>query len=398
MKIAQITQRFFYGGGQERHVYHISRELAKKGHKITIFTSECTKSDVFEKEIDLEGIKIVKVEGQLLDMPANQVVFSNLLSKLVEEDIDVIHAHGALCQSSQTGFIASKIKKIPFVFTPHFHPWWVFDDQTVRRTRRALEKMVTVPLMENANAVIAVSPFEKEFLVDKYNITPSRIAVIANGVDMQFLAKTGSSEAVQKKFGVPEGKKYILFFGSITDLRKGIERIISIFKNIHEKLENTHLVIVGWQKGKTNYILSKIKEAGLKDSVTLVGYVYEEEKVAFLKMASISIAPTIYEAFGITLAESMFLRVPVIATKAGGIPSVVKDGETGYLVSNYNSIDKFSNYAIKLLTDEELRVKMGEKGHFVAKGKFKWSVIARRIERLYKRLIKKNDPAKNNKK
>lgn len=396
MKIAQITQRFFYGGGQERHVYHISRELVKKGHKVKIFTSDCSKSDVFSKEINLEGIKVIKANGRFLDIPTNQVVFTDLLSKIINEDIDIIHAHGALCQASQLGFIASRIKKIPFVFTPHFHPWWVYDDKTVRRSRRALEKMTTAPLLENANAVIAISPFEKELLIDKYKIVSSKIAIIANGVDMQFLAKTILRDNIRKKFNIPDGKKYVLFFGSIADLRKGIERIISIFKNIHLKIDNAHLIIIGWQKGKTGYILEKIKEAGLKDNISLVGYINEEEKVAFLKMASISIAPTIYEAFGITLAESMFLRVPVVATKAGGIPSVVRDRETGYLVSNYKSIDKFSKYAIRLLMDEKLRIKMGEKGHLRAKEKFKWSAIAWKIERLFKRLIKKNDSMKNN--
>ena len=132
MKIIQVCQRFYYGGGQERHVLNISKEFVKQGHEVIIVTSEIGISEEFKKNLKLGGVKIRKISAYPLDEPANQVIFPDLLTYLIKRDFDVIHAHGALCQSSQIALIAAKYKSKPIIFTPHYHPWNVFEDPKTR--------------------------------------------------------------------------------------------------------------------------------------------------------------------------------------------------------------------------------------------------------------------------
>ena len=388
MHIALICQRFFYGGGQERHVYHLARRFVVLGQHVTIVTSEIGASEEFRSRIDLKGIIVRTLPASEMSFPPNQVLFPTLIQELIEGDFDVIHTHGALNQNSTSAALAAHIVKVPLVFTPHFHPWNVFEETNIRRARRMAERLVLAPVMRSAQAVIAVSGFERTMLAKRYQIPKTKIHVIPNGVDISFLQKTDPRRNVRKKYGVPENKRYVLFFGSVTDLRKGIDRAIKIFVSVAQRVPDAHLVILGYRTDNNQTVIDWIHEAGLADRVTAAGYVTDTEKVAFLRMASVLLAPTVYEAFGIVLAESMFMKVPVIATKQGGIPYVVKHGKDGLLVANHHSLQRFAAYTIRLLEDERLRLRMGEAGHKRVQHLFHWTRIARRILTLYRNITK----------
>ena len=389
MKIIQVCQRLYYGGGQERHVLNISKNFVKMGHEVTIVTSEIGVVPEFKSKLKLGGVRVKRIEGIKLDEPANQVLFPGLLSFLAKQKFDVIHAHGALCQSSQFALVAAKYKKKPIIFTPHYHPWNVYDKEKIRLIRKYFEKMITVPVICNASATIAVSDYEKELFVTKYPlIKPEKIKVIPNGVDIDFIENSSSRRNVRKKYNIPEGKKYILFFGATTDLRKGIHRAIEMFKIVSKRNKDAHLIILGVNTEKSIATRNLIKKFRLSDKVSPCGYVSDDEKVAFLRMSQVLVAPTIYEAFGITLAEAMYARVPVVATSCGGIPYVLKHGEHGYLVGSYKSTYAFAKYTLRLLSDEKLRKRLGNAGHKRVVSKFQWLDISKKILALYESLVK----------
>lgn len=387
MKIIQVCQRFYYGGGQERHVLNISREFVKHGHEVTIVTSEIGISQEFKKNLKLEGVKVKKLPAYALDEPANQVVFPGLLSYLIKRDFDVIHAHGALCQSAQVSTVAGKYKNKPVVFTPHYHPWNVFDNPKTKKIRKYFERMITVPVIVNSSATISVSDYEKKLLPEKYQeIKSDKLRVIPNGVDIEFIKNTSSRQDVRKKYKIAENQKYVLFFGSTTDLRKGIDRAINSFAIVAKKIPDSHLIILGANTDKSVAIKNLIKRLGLVGRVTACGYVPDREKVAFLRMAHVLISPTIYEAFGIVLAEAMYSQVPVVSTKCGGVPYVLQHGVHGYLVGSFKSTYAFAKYTIRLLNDEKLRQKMGAEGRKRVIKEFQWPDIANKILKLYKSL------------
>jgi glycosyltransferase involved in cell wall biosynthesis len=384
MHIIQVCQRFYYGGGQERHVLHISKNLAKRGHKVTIVTSEIGASSEFRKTLKLEGVRVKKLPAIELDEPANQILFPTLLSYLVKEDFDLIHAHGALTQAAQASFVGARFKKKPHVFTPHYHPWNAFDNPKIRLIRRYMERTTMVPVIQWNQATITVSDYEKEILCEKYPfLKAQKIHVVPNGVDVTFIDNVVPRRDVRKKFKIPENRRYVLFFGSTTDLRKGIDRAINSFSLVVKKVPNAHLVILGAHTDTSPMIEHMLTDLRLEGKVTACGYVSDKEKVAFLRMADVLISPTIYEAFGIVLAEAMYTKVPVVATHRGGIPYVLEHGKHGYLVGSYKSVHAFAKYTIRLLKDETLREQLGQAGHERVVKKFQWPHITDKIERLY---------------
>ncbi|MFA6005847.1 MAG: glycosyltransferase family 4 protein [Patescibacteria group bacterium] len=397
MHIVQICQRFFYGRGQEVHVYNLSNELAKQGHKITIFTSEVDVSTVFRNSLKLHpNIEIKTSKAVTIKYPSNQLLFPNLGDELMQMgDIDIIHAHGAMCYSSLVGLTIAKTKKIPFVFTPHFHPWRFFEQRPYRYTREAYETAFTVPIMREATAVIAVSPFEKHYLTTRRKLPKEKIHVIANGINTLYYPSIVSRRAVRTKNNIPENKKYIIGFGAKTDARKGIDRILRVFDVVNRKMPETHLIIAGWiYKKNADHIAKLMDTLACRKNVTTLGYVSEDDKVALIKMSDVLISPTSYEAFGIVLGEAMTLKVPVVVTRIGGTPFIVKHRKTGFTVGQYNSINKFAKYTLELLRNDKLRERMGGEGKRIVRTYFTWEKIAKQINKLYKTVNTENKAIK----
>ena len=389
MHIVQICQRFFYGHGQEVLVYNLSRELARLGHKITILSSEEDSLGSFKKSLDFPvNVKIKTSKAVRLDYPPNQLLFPHLSQELLEmKNVDIIHAHGAMSFSSLVGLTMAKTKKIPFVFTPLFHPWRFFEQRPYRYTREAYEAVFTAPLIKESSAVIAISPFEKQYLVLRRNLPARKIHVIPSGINVNYYPSIVSRREVRKRLQIPEGKRYIITFGVITDARKGLDRSLKIFDLINKKMPNTHLLIVGWKyKENADALANLMDSLPCKNNISPLGYVSEDEKIALIKMSDVLISSTTYEAFGIVLGEALILETPSVVTSVGGTPSIVKHGETGFTVNNFNSINKFAQLSLRLLNNEKLRLGMAKRGQKLVKRYFTWHKIAKDVNRIYLRL------------
>ena len=387
MHIVMLCQRFYYGRGQEVHVYNLANNLAKLGNKVTIFSSDITPSPMFIKELKFQkNVKVVVSRGMGMKYPPNQILFPNLGEELMKlKNVDIIHAHGAMCYSSLVAITIARTRKIPFIFTPHFHPWRFFEQKPYRYLREAYEKIFTIPIMKYSKKVIAVSPFEKQYLVKRHKLNSRKIKIIPNGINTFYYPSIVSRRSVRKHYKIPENKEYIITFGSVSDPRKGLDRCLKIFKLINKKKPNTHLIIAGWKYTKHNdYLANLVDELKLNENISTLGYVAENEKVALIKMSHLLISPTSYEAFGIVLGEAMVLEVPVVVTRVGGTPFVVRHGKTGYTVGRYNSIKSFVQYSLELINDQKLRRNMGKEGRKIILKYFTWQNIAKQVNQLYK--------------
>ena len=102
------------------------------------------------------------------------------------------------------------------------------------------------------------------------------------------------------------------------------------------------------------------------------------------------ISPTAFEAFGIALAEALYCGIPVVATKIGGIPYVVRDGKDGLLVDGQDNIEGFSKACVKLLKNPKMAAAMGQSGKERVRRKFRWDRTGSALLGLYEDLIAKN--------
>ena len=188
----------------------------------------------------------------------------------------------------------------------------------------------------------------------------------------------------REKSGLTAEEKLILFYGAL-DKRKGIDILIEAFKILttHYPLPITHLIIVGTGPEQENLKLLTIHYQ-LQTNVTFLDWMPNDELPALLNAADVFVYPSVpsggwEEQFGYAMAEASACGVPVVATNTGSIDEVVVDGQSGFLVEPSNS-GQLADALNKILSDEDLRKKMGEFGRQYVIENFSYKVVANQVE------------------
>lgn len=181
-----------------------------------------------------------------------------------------------------------------------------------------------------------------------------------------------------------DGKVHILYLGLITKA-KGIYDLLDVVSEHKAEFENKITLHIGGN-GETTTLQSIINERDLSQIVKFEGWVSGDKKVELLNNADVFILPSYTEGLPISILEAMSYRLPVISTPVGGIPEVVKEGENGVLITPGDK-EALYNAIIKLATDKELRMKMGELSYRKVQPHFPDNVSAK-LEYIYNELLK----------
>jgi glycosyltransferase involved in cell wall biosynthesis len=222
-----------------------------------------------------------------------------------------------------------------------------------------------------------------------YGVNPERIRVVYNGVDAN-LFSPGEGGPLPPQMANVEGKRIILFVGHF-GLRKGIFFVIRALKRIKAEFPDVHLLCVGgtpaWL-GQNEYkrvLRDETQRNGVDDCVTLLDAVKNRELVEFYRHSEVFVLPTYYEAFPKVVVEAMACGKPVVATRTGGIPELVEEGETGFLVP-FGSPEAISQKLLLLLGDRDMRASMGRRGRESVERRFTWHAVAERTKSAYDEL------------
>jgi D-inositol-3-phosphate glycosyltransferase len=186
---------------------------------------------------------------------------------------------------------------------------------------------------DDCQRIIVATEKEKQQLIDYYGTMPEKVGVVPCGVNME-LFKPVDKATAREKLRLTD-KKIVLFVGRIDPL-KGIDKLIrsmSLLKHI----DKVRLVVVGGDENSQPE-LEKLKkladELNIKDHVDFRGLVKQEQLPYFYSAADICVVPSYYESFGLVPLESLACVTPVAATDVGDLKNVIKDGETGYILSD----------------------------------------------------------------
>ncbi len=196
--------------------------------------------------------------------------------------------------------------------------------------------------------------------VSKY-VKSEQISYCANGIPkMQFnsIPKNTKNEIVQ-----------LLFLSNLIE-SKGVYVLLNALKKLKEKKVSFFCTFIGGEGDITaNEFNEKIKELGIEDFVAYKGKQYGKEKEMAFKNSDIFIFPTFNDVFGLVNLEAMQFSLPVVSTIEGGIPDIVEDGVTGFLVKPQD-VDELVNKVEILIKDSDLRNKMGKEGRARYEEKF----------------------------
>ncbi len=311
---------------------------------------------------------------------------------------DVVHCH--TWYSHFGGILAKLNYGLPLVITVHslepLRPWKREQlgggyDFTVWLEKTALEM---------ADAVVAVSNGTKADVERLFNIEPSRLHVIYNGVDLEEYRPTDRTDALVR-CGIDPARPYLLFVGRITR-QKGIIHLVRAIQFMDPGFQ----IVLCAGAPDTPEIAAEMQAAVNAAQAKRSGLIWIDEMVdretvhQLYANAAVFCCPSIYEPFGIINLEAMACETAVVASAVGGIKEVVVDGETGFLVpveqmtespfepTNPESFERdLAARVNEVMANPELQKKFGRAGRMRAEEKFGWSAIARQTMQLYQSLL-----------
>ncbi|MEN8241262.1 MAG: glycosyltransferase family 4 protein [Chloroflexota bacterium] len=207
------------------------------------------------------------------------------------------------------------------------------------------------------SSVIAIADFTRQYLVDSYKIPEEKVKLLYQGTDVErFKSEKSAKIEAQKRYRLPEDAAPIL--GSIGSIepRKGHIVLFGALKELVEgDFPKAHLIIVG-DGPDEDLLKQKAKEMGLEQQITF--FPFTDEPNYIFERIDITVLPSLYkEGLPNVLLESVAMGVPVVSSNLGGVPELVIEGETGYLVEPGDQ-DELAGAIKKLWSDQEMYQKM----------------------------------------
>ena len=244
---------------------------------------------------------------------------------------DIVHSH--TWYANLAGHLGGLLAGAPHIVTAHslepMRPWKAEQLGGGYRVSSYAERAA----YEGAAAVIAVSAGMRADILRSYpSLDPDKVVVVHNGIDSQLWSPTDAPNIV-RKHGVDPDRPSVMFVGRITR-QKGLPYLLRAMAELPPEVQ----LILCAGAPDTPEILREVEDlmATLRESRDGVVWIPEmlprAEVVALLSSATVFACPSVYEPLGIVNLEAMACNLPVVATATGGIPEVVVDGETGWLV------------------------------------------------------------------
>ena len=275
-------------------------------------------------------------------------------------DFDIVHAHWIIPQ----GIVQSFFKK-PYLVTGH--------GGDVTSLNKGIVKKLKIKCLKEASAVTVVSEALREEIRNLCDV--NNISIIPMGCDTK---KFGKKFRVKNYFN-QNGKKIVLFVGRLAE-KKGVTYLIEAMKKVDAKL-----IIVG--DGPLRKGLEE-QAAEMKDKVVFLGSKTHEQLKEIYASSDVFVAPSVTakdgdkEGFGLVFLEAMASGLPVIGSNSGGIPSIVKDTENGFLVKE-KDVDDLGEKINLLITDQELYRKYSENAIKTAKQYDYCKIAQKYAQKLY---------------
>jgi len=364
-------------GGAERVIADIAEGLDSQKFDVTVWC--VARGGEIADELNEKGIK-VKILGIISYYnPLNILKLARLLRKAKP---DIVHIHGYF--ASVIGRIAAKIAGI-LILINHVHStYWDYKKRNI-----LMERFLSL----FTHKIICCSKAVKDFVRGLERIKPAKILVIYNGVDEDRLSTFKNASSVKAQFGIDSGDSVVGTVSSLTP-HKGHKYLFQAAPMILDVLPTTKFLIVG-DGILREKLEEQIKNLDLGSSVIFTGT--RKNIPDLLSAMDIFVLPSCSrEGLGISIIEAMAAEKPVVATDIGGIPEVVKNGETGLLVLPRNP-EALAQAIIELLRNPKKANTMGKKGRIRFKEKFTNKRMLSEVENLYVALINQKKENQNEK-
>ncbi|MGA2682457.1 MAG: glycosyltransferase family 4 protein [Candidatus Bathyarchaeia archaeon] len=428
LNILQITSHFppHFIGGDALYCYQISKSLAIMGHKVSVIYDKTSydicsrkKKSNLEQIENIPNLAVLPVQprhlGELFSLSGacfffNPNFFSNLKRLAGSKGkFDLLHLHN-ISWIGFTSFLVPELAEMPTVYTAH--DYWLMcpksdltnkkgvfcqgNDNCVLCVPPSLSFRATVQqrsriyhrLLKKINRVICVSEFQESIFSKHFpNV---KFEVLHNFVDTKKIKALNeiSYEAVvyfEKAYRISNKDKVVLFVGK-TVASKGFFVLLRSFAEISKSVPNCVLCAVGQCENFAEIAIAA-KNLGIDKQLRLLGKVNEDTLLVAYKRADLLVLPSIWpEPCPLVLLEGMAAKKPIVSSRIGGIPEIVRNGENGFLVTP-NDVNNLADSIFELLSSPDKSLAMGAKGCEMLHNKFSVEAHIQKLLEIYNKSI-----------
>ncbi|MBW1700397.1 MAG: glycosyltransferase [Deltaproteobacteria bacterium] len=326
-------------GGMNVYVREVARELGRRGHHVDVYTRfhGDGHGPIMRVSKTVRFIHIEVGENRRIHKLAIYPHLSGLFCKIDTlrkqelSEYDLVHSHYWL--SGRVGNLAQGKWKIPHLVT--FHTLGKIKNHVgVGDSEPRLRIVTEKHLVRSCDRIIVSTERGKQELIHFYNAKPDAIGVIPCGVNLDLFQPMPKSEA-RSQLGLDQQDTILLYVGRFAAL-KGLDRLLQAisFLKDHNKLR---LIIIGgegFDSPETVRLKRLSRALGVENRVIFMGSIEHESLPPYYCAADLLVVPSHHESFGLVALESLACGTPVVATKVGVAEVTIKEGKTGFVVSD----------------------------------------------------------------
>jgi len=375
MKIALIHDYQPNLGGTTEVVIRMARAFTRRGHSCKLITHP----ESWIGERDKENLELVRSRMFKITfmqyVPHNSAKVAKIVSLYRHHHTHLCHAHYAL-PYGLVGYLAKQICGIPYVVTLHG------TDIHTLASMPALKPVMRLCL-ENADAVTSVCEYLAVAAARKLDLERS-IIVIPNFVDTRRFHERPPSRSLMKELDIPTGHPVVTHISNYAAIKNTliIPEIVHLVLQRHPR---TVFLMVGQALGEEGFELDdlkkKVSELGLDAHFRFVGR--RKDIPGILDLSEISLLTSLNEGSPLAVLESLAVGVPVVSSRVGGIPELIKHGVNGFLVERQR-IERYARYICRLIEHPSLRHTLGRHGVALVHDKYREEVVISQYLNLYR--------------
>ena len=395
-------------GGQNVYVDEVSRNLARLGYIVDVFTR---RDDASAPEIVQwrPSVRVIHLEaGPSRPRPKDELWpympdFRNALLRFMERDeirYDLFHGNFWM-----SGWVASEVgQRLGIPVVQIFHAM----GKTKRRHQKKVDTSpgdrikTELDVVRSVDRLIAQCPNERTELLRDYHADEHKVVMIPSAVNTHTFRPIARSEA-RRRIGLDTSDPVIVYVGRMLPRKdiRNIVRALAVLAQGDDKLAKTvKLLVVGGETEDADPIATPeigelqrlAAELGVSQQLCCVGKRQQDMLRYYYSAGDVAVTTPWYEPFGLTPLEAMACARPVIGSAVGGITYTVVDGETGFLVPPRNP-EKLAERLHQLLSEPKLRQRMGQAARLRVEQEFTWPVVAMRTASLYDSLLAMPTPS-----
>ncbi|MDK2971890.1 MAG: L-malate glycosyltransferase [Candidatus Sumerlaeota bacterium] len=379
MKIGIVCYPTYGGSGVV--ATELGRFLALRGHEVH-FISSAIPFRLVHEPID----NIVFHEVQTLDYPVLQgdlygIALASKIVQVVEDfGLDILHAHYAVPHAISAFMARSVLGTVehPFKVVTTLHG----TDITLVGRAPSFFPIVRYAI-DRSDAVSTPSEWLRQETVHEFDIKRP-IDVIPNFVDEKKFRR--GLKPCKRSVYAPNGEKILLHISNFRPVKR-VTDVVEVFARVRRAMPAVLLMIGdGPDRDAARGCACELK---VLEHVHFLGK--QEAIELYMSCADLFLFPSEYEAFGLAALEAMACELPVVASRAGGLPEVIDHGKTGFLAT-VGDVDEMARLAIEVLRDDALRTRIGLAARHSVEDRFLPDPIIAQYEALYERVLRETAP------